>query len=275
MDAMTARLASRRLAPLQLASWGHPLTTGLPTIDAFLSAAALEPADARGHYTEELVTLPGLGVCYDPLAVAPERIDRRQLGLPADAPLLLCPGLPQKYAPQDDGLWADIARQLPQARLVFFRGGALDLHQRLAARLRQCFEARGMRIEDHVVWLPQLARPQFFGLMREATLFLDSVGFSGFNTAMQAIECELPLVALEGDSLRGRFGSGLLREAGLDECVAADARQYVEIAVALARDAGQRAAIAAHLRRHAPARLFGTTEPVRALAEYIERRLAT
>jgi protein O-GlcNAc transferase len=273
MDAMTLKLAAQRLAPQQIAAWGHPLTTGLPTIDAYVSAQAFEPPGAQDQYTEELVALPGLGVCYEPLAVVPQALDRRQFGLPPESPLLLCPGLPHKYAPEDDGLWADIAQQLPHARLVFFRGGAPQLAARLEQRLQQVFEARGMELARHAVWLPKLSRPQFFGLMREATLFLDSVGFSGFNTAMQAIECGLPVVALEGGTMRARFGSGILREAGLDECVAGDAHEYAAIAVALAQDAGQRAAIASHLRRHA-GRLFATTEPVRALADFLESRVA-
>lgn len=271
MDAMTARLAAQRLAPLQLASWGHPLTTGLPTIDAYVSAQALEPPGAQAHYTEELLALPGLGVCYQPLAVHEERLDRGALGLPAKVPLLLCPGLPQKYAPEDDPLWADVASRVPEAKLVFFRSGAPGLHARLSQRLRRAFEAKGLRYEDHVHVCPALSRPQFFALMREATLFLDSVGFSGFNTAMQAIECGLPLVTLEGDSLRGRFASGLLREAGLDECVATDRRGYAEIAATLARDGAHRLAVAAHLRKHGP-RLFGTREPVDALAAFLQDR---
>lgn len=273
MDAMTTRLASQRLAPLQLAAWGHPLTTSLPTIDVFVSAQALEPADASSHYTEELLALPGLGVCYEPLAVAQERFDRGAFGLPASAPLLLCPGLPQKYAPEDDPLWAAIAARLPEAKLVFFRSGAPVLHERLSLRLRRAFESKGLRYEDHVHWLPPLSRPQFFALMRDATVFLDSVGFSGFNTAMQAVECGLPIVTMEGDSLRGRFASGLLREAGLDECVAADPASYVEIAASLVHDNAHRLAIATHLRKHG-AKLFGTREPVDALGAFIQDRVA-
>src|SRR5581483_5321080 len=33
LDPLSLKLASLRLAPLQAASWGHPMTTGLPTID--------------------------------------------------------------------------------------------------------------------------------------------------------------------------------------------------------------------------------------------------
>ena len=64
-----------RLARVQAATWGHPETTGLPTIDHYLSAEALEPPNSAAHYTERLTILPNLGVCYEPLApvtVAPD-----------------------------------------------------------------------------------------------------------------------------------------------------------------------------------------------------------
>ena len=38
-----------------------------------------------------------------------------------------------------------------------------------------------------------------------------TLGFSGFNTVMQAVECGLPVVTLRGEFLRGRLGSGIKR----------------------------------------------------------------
>src|SRR5207344_3135603 len=70
MDEMTLKLAALRLAPTQVAAWGHPETTGLPTIDHYLSAADFEPADAQSHYSERLVALPHLGCYYSAKAVA-------------------------------------------------------------------------------------------------------------------------------------------------------------------------------------------------------------
>ncbi|MDH5265801.1 MAG: tetratricopeptide repeat protein, partial [Betaproteobacteria bacterium] len=46
----TFALASLRLAPVQCAGWGHPTTTGLPTIDWFLSSEAMEPEGAQTQY---------------------------------------------------------------------------------------------------------------------------------------------------------------------------------------------------------------------------------
>ena len=109
MDRLTVQLAAQRLAPVQAASWGHPETTGLPTMDYYLSAAALEPPGAAAHYVERLVPLPNCGVCYEPISVADSLPDLAALGLPAGTPLMLSPGMPFKYAPEHDALWVAIA----------------------------------------------------------------------------------------------------------------------------------------------------------------------
>ena len=58
MDDMPIKLASLRLAPAQATSWGHPTTSGLPSIDYFLSSELMEPPNADEHYTERLIRLP-------------------------------------------------------------------------------------------------------------------------------------------------------------------------------------------------------------------------
>ena len=59
-------LAAQRLAPMQCVLWGHPIATGFSSIDYYLSADAVERADAASDYSEQLVRLPGLGACYLP-----------------------------------------------------------------------------------------------------------------------------------------------------------------------------------------------------------------
>ena len=91
MDPMSVKLASLRLAPLQAASWGHPETTGLPTIDCYLSAQGMEPDGAQANYTEELVALPHLG-CYIQRGAEQPPAALDDLGIDLPSPLLLCPG---------------------------------------------------------------------------------------------------------------------------------------------------------------------------------------
>jgi protein O-GlcNAc transferase len=107
MDPATCALAALRLAPTQVASWGHPVTTGLPSIDLFLSGEQLERPDAAQDYRERLVRLPGTGVCTESPAIEP-----RPWTAPGRRPdvvrFALCQQ-PIKFDPMHDGLLAHIA----------------------------------------------------------------------------------------------------------------------------------------------------------------------
>jgi len=269
MHPLTTRLAAMRLAPVQAASWGHAQTTGLPTIDLFISAQALEPAAGAAHYSERLVALPRLGVCIQPVQPAVIAPDLAALGLPANEPLLLCPGTPFKYTPQGDAALAAIAARLQArgaGRLVFFRSHRAAMSAQIEQRMRRSFAQAGVDYDRTVAWVPTLNRGRFFGLMQRATAMLDTIGFSGFNTALQALECDLPVVAFEGEFMRGRLASGPLRYLGLDELVATTADEFAGIALRLVEDAAWHAHLEREIaqRRHA---LFFDQAPVRALED--------
>jgi protein O-GlcNAc transferase len=267
MDGMTLELASLRLARHQVASWGHPETTGLPTIDYFLSAAAFEPADADHAYSERLIRLPGLGCCCEPQGIEPAA-GADWPGLTPGVPLLLCAGLPYKYAPEYDSVLIGIVRELGPCQIVFFEAPQDGLSRRLLARLEAGFRTAGLDPRESLRLVPWMSLGGFAALMRRADIYLDSPGFSGFNTAMQAIECGLPIVAYEGRFMRGRFASGILRTLGLEELVAQSAADYVRHAVALARDPQRRTAIRERLAagRH---RLYRNRAAADALTEFL------
>lgn len=239
VDAGTLRLASLRLARVQLAAWVHPLTTGLPTIDGYLGAQAFEPAVAPQHYAETLHALPGLGCSYRPYGTRAQAPQFGQWGIAADERLLVAPGVAFKYAPRDDALWVEVARRCAPCKILFFRGN--DGHAaRLEQRLRCAFAAAGVDFDAHVRFIPWLPQAQFFGLLQKAHVMLDTVGFSGFNTVMQAVECGTPVVAWDGRFARGRFASGVLRTLHLDDWIADSHAAYADKVARLCEDTGLR-----------------------------------
>lgn len=265
MNEPTLALASLRLAPRQLAAWGHPETSGLPTIDVFLSARSFEPSDAQDHYSERLCPLPNLGVHCRPYAAPGVPLDLGSLGIARGGPVFICPGVPFKYRPADDRIFVDIARRIGPCIFVFFQHDAAELSRKLEGRLAAAFSAGGLDFRQHVVFIPWQPRAAFFALLRQADVYLDTIGFSGFNTFMQAIECHLPCVTLEGRFMRGRLGSGILRRLGLPEFIAHSRADYVALAVRLAEDHGYRAQTRARLRE-LETRVYGDLEPVEALS---------
>jgi len=272
MDPMTARLASLRLAPVQAAAWGHPETTGLPTIDYYLSAEDFEPANAQENYTEQLVALPHLGCFCQPSPVAVVGADLGSLGIDTDSPLLICPGMPFKYAPQYDSVITEIARELGRCRFIFFRSRLNSTWDKLHRRLEAAFARSRLDFDDFVTFIPWQDRPGFYSLLKRSKVFLDTVGFSGFNTAVQAVECGLPIVTREGRFMRGRLASGILRRMGLSELIARSEEDYVALAVRLVRDREYREHVRERIEasRHV---LFADLAPIRAMEDFLAKAI--
>src|SRR5260221_7151819 len=76
MDKVSAQLAAQRLAAIQCASWGHPVTSGFPSIAYFIRSDLMEPVDAAAHYSERLARPPNLSIYYDPSHVSAVPIQR-------------------------------------------------------------------------------------------------------------------------------------------------------------------------------------------------------
>jgi predicted O-linked N-acetylglucosamine transferase (SPINDLY family) len=267
MHPKVAVLASLRLAPVQAASWGHPETSGLPTIDYFLSAEDLEPPGAQRNYREQLVELPQLGCCYSAPAINPVVPDLGRLGIASDRPLLICAGTPFKYAPEFDWVLVEMARRLGSCQFVFFIHEQSYLSEKLRLRLEAAFARGGLAFRDYAVFIPWQSGPQFHGLLARADVLLDTIGFSGFNTAMQSVACGLPVATREGRFLRGRLASGVLKRIGLSELVATTEEEYVALAIKLAGDPAYRQLIRRRIEasRHV---LFDNVAPIRALEQF-------
>jgi predicted O-linked N-acetylglucosamine transferase (SPINDLY family) len=268
MDATTLCIAGLRLAPIQCMAWGQPVTSGLPTLDYFLSSELMEPANGQDHYTEALVRLPGVGISYPEISVPPVQRDRASFGLREDSIVYLSSQAPYKYLPQHDAIYAQIACQVPNAQFMFLRAGIPQ------TRLDRAFAAVGLDSQAYCVFSPVLARSDYFDLLSLVDVYLDTPDWSGGNTTLDAIACHLPIVTCPGALMRGRHSYGFLMAIGVTETIADDLTQYVSIAARLATDAPWREAIRAALRQSAP-QLFENPLPTQQLEAFLLRAIAT
>lgn len=262
----STRLSALRLAPVQLVSWGHPLTTGLPTIDGYISAEAFEPQGSAAHYTEKLLALPRLGCCYQPFGTRPSKLDFLSWDIGSEDRILLCAGTPHKYAPANDRVLVELARRCQPCKLIFFRGAEEGLAALLEERLQKAFASAGLSYDESVRFIPWQPQAAFFALLDRADVYLDTIGFSGFNTAMQAIERGTPVVAYEGRYMRGRFASGILRQLGLEEWVATSVDQYVSLVERILLDEDLRRSVRRQISERR-LQLFDDREAVTALGD--------
>jgi CRISPR-associated protein Csy1 len=273
MDATTFVLSSLRLAPLQCAGWGHPVTTGMPSIDVFLSSGAMEGPDADAHYSEELVRLPGLGTRYV-MRPAPAGATREALKLPAGRPLLLCPQSHFKILPGDDALIARVMTAIPDSALVLFQGRNPVITQRFLARLQGTLQAAGVTGEGRVVVLPTLRHDDYLRVNTLCDLMLDTTRWSGGNTALDAIASGLPVVTMPGRFMRARQTAGMYALMGVEGLTVDSADAYVATAVRLVQDGAFRAQAKAAIVAGRPA-IFDDPAPLRALNQFLQDRASS
>jgi len=270
IDPVCAQLAALRLAPVQAMAWGHPQTSGLPTMDVFISSELMEPPDGAGHYTEQLLPLPGIGTYYIPLDMNPAPVDWPAWGVDPDRVLYLCAQSLFKYLPQYDEVFPRIAREVGRCQFLFLRGRlSQGIRQRFWQRLQRAFRAYGLAAEDYVLLLPELSPAQYAAYNALGDVYLDSIGWSGGNTTLEALPHGLPIVTLPGSLMRGRHTYAILQQMGIPETIAHTLEDYVQIAVRLGLDDRWREQMGRQVQARQE-RVYRDPAPIRALEQWLQ-----
>ena len=235
MEAMDGLFAGLRLAPIQCTAWGHPVTSGLPTVDYYLSSELMEIKNAEEHYSEKLIRLPNLGFSYIKPIFPELNKSRGDFALAEDSIVYLCCQSIFKYLPQYDYIFPTIAQTIHNAKFVFISAseGKYITYQ-FQQRLHQAFAKFGLNSEDYCVMLPRQNPPDFLQLMMISDIFLDTFEWNGGNTTLQAIAGNLPIVTCPGEFMRGRHSYAFLKMLGVTDTIANSEAEYIEIAVKLA-----------------------------------------
>ncbi len=268
MDAIAVQLGCLRLAPVQIASWGHPETSGLPTIDYFLSSDLMEQANAQSHYSEKLIRLPNLGVCYQLIPIKPEAVKRKDIGILASDIMFWCCQSLFKYLPQHDDVFPRIAQEVANAKFVFIKLESELATNVFCQRLADAFQQFGLNYQDYCVFLPLMSATVFAGVGAIADIYLDNIGWSGGNTTLESTVYNLPIVTLPGELMRSRHTLAILKMMGIEETIAQNKDEYVQISVRLGQDRDYRhhSSQQIALNKH---KCYGDLKPIRALEDFL------
>lgn len=254
--------ACLRLAPVQVALWGHPIPPRFPAIDRWFGCRAMEPEPPNPDPTR--IDLDGIGACFAP----PAEVPVAPVGHAAWAERRPAYGVVQsvfKLAPEFDGLLARILAAVPDAVVHATPSTHPAICAELRARWAAALAEAGADPARALGLIAGQPRPAFLGLLARLDVNLDSPGWSGGNTTLEALWFDLPTVTLPGPTLRSRHTAAILAAIELPQLIARDADDYVRIAIALGRDAEARAAIRDHIARHKH-RLYRQRAPGESLA---------
>ena len=273
MDPLTYFLSFARLAPVQCTTWGHPVTSGVPALDYFISTDYFDSAEGERQYSERLVRLEDVafpGYYQRPPAAAAATLPAP--GFDRGRRVYFCPQMLFKLHPDFDAIIADILRRDRGGEVVIAHKGAYDAHRlrRLQARLQRS----AADVYDRIVFLPRTADPAgYLGRLRGCDVVLDTLHYCGGNTSLEAISAGALVVTLPSALQRGRHTYGFFRKMRCMDTVAQSTEDYSQLAVRIATDQ----AFAAHLRetqRASVAALYEDAGAVRQIEDFFERALA-
>lgn len=225
-------LAYARLARHQILWPGHPDTSGLSSIDYYISTDTMELPHSDRHYSEKLVRFPDLCTIYPTITPEFDILDLSVFGIEPDRRVYMCSQTLYKLHHDMDRIFSSILERDPSAVIIIFENPLKETTEPLMPRVNALID----RFGDRFRLLQRLELPRFLGLMRLVHVLLDTVHFSGGNTSFQAFQMGIPVVTLPGAFMRGRATYSLYKVMGFMDLVAQDEDDYVEIAVRVAND---------------------------------------
>ena len=272
MAPSTYFLAYARLAPVQATSWGHPDTSGLDTMDYYVSAVSNEAEKSEAYYTERLIRLNRLPCFYfrTPASSIPE-LSKAELGLPETGILYGCPQNLFKLHPDFDAVLAAIAAGDPAGHLILPEGKYPAWTELLKARWTKTFPI----LTERVVFLPRMSWDRFMAMMAQMDVLLDPLHFGSGNTFYDAMVNGTPVVTWPGRFARGRNVAAAYRQMGVaDAPIAQHLEDYAPLALALGSDAERRRALRANSLEVAGRELFEDMKAVREFESFLEAAVA-
>jgi len=233
---------ARKPAPVQVTWIGYPNTTGLSAMDYRLTDAHFDPPGLFDrYYSERLVRLP-VSSCFCPPEPCPD------VGtLPASANgYVTFASFSRLYKVSEEmlALWADILAACPGSRLLVLDVKSRDGKERIRAALAR----RGIS-GDRIILHGTKPYSEYLELHNRADIGLDTFPFGGGTTTNLGLWMGVPFVSRRGTTTASRIGARLLPHVGLGDLAVGTPEEYVQVAVALARDTKRLNELRTNLRR--------------------------
>lgn len=256
---------ARKPAPLQVSWMGYPGTTGLSSMDYYLSDCfILPPGQFDSQFTEKLVYLPA-NAPFLPSADAPLVND-----LPALSNGYVTFGSFNRQNKLNQtviSVWSQLLRALPTSRMVL---GAMPEEGQYDA-LIGWFADEGIE-RQRLSFHSRTGMRGYLALHHQVDVCLDTFPYNGGTTTLHALWMGVPTLTLAGSTVAGRTGAGILGHVGLDEFVVQDAPAFVEQGLSLVADFPALANLRSSLRGRFSQSMLGQPDVI---AAGLERALRT
>jgi predicted O-linked N-acetylglucosamine transferase (SPINDLY family) len=264
MKLLPTLLAYSRISFTQITTWGHSETSGIDTIDYYISSLCFEnPDTAQRNYSEKLVLFKSLGTYYfspkqifidnnpniklpnvklpniklpniklpNVKSISYKTSEDLKLSIPNGANIYCCL---QTFYKMNEDFEKCLARILElDINGILLLSNTYPYCQSHLARIRNIFGTEKIK---RIRWIPSIEKPTFLNLISISQVCLDPFPFGGCNTSYDAFDYNIPVITWPTEFLHGRFTQGLYNKMGMAdcECITSNMEQYAQVAMQIA-----------------------------------------
>lgn len=272
MSPTTYFLAYSRLAPVQIVSWGHTETTGIDTIDYFLSSTLFETNIQKNNYSERLICLNEIPTYYEPKKNIDINKNRHDLNLPEDSNLYGCPQSLFKFHPDFDIVMAKILEKDPKGYVILIEGAGDESKEKFwSEALKKRWLKTFPILNKKVIFLKRLSLIEFLSLCKCVDVLLDPLHFGAGYTFLLTTIVGTPTVTMPGKHLRTNMTSGAYKQMKITSPpVAKNYEEYANLAIEIAKNKIKNKSLREEIKTSANKYLYNNLNVLKDFENFLE-----
>ena len=130
----------------------------------------------------------------------------------------------------------EIIEKNPKCKFWFIATKNKFVANKFRERISMMCKEKNLYLDDFFVFHPQTSYQDYLNIISRSDIILDSLDWSGFNTTLDALTLDKPIVTLPSNFLRSRHSYGILKSLRIDELICRSKKDYVDLAVKLSKD---------------------------------------
>jgi predicted O-linked N-acetylglucosamine transferase (SPINDLY family) len=225
MCPLTYYVAHMKLAKKQYVTWGHSDTSGIDTIDCFISSKyyELEYEKSQENYSEKLILLNSLCTYYINPAEKYKMHkfkNRNHYGFTNEYKIFFCAQSAFKLNIIFIDYLIEIMEKNPTAILIFSKNEFVDKHLEL-------LENKNISFRIH--YYPNQSHYDYMNLIYISDIVLDPFPFGGCNSSLESFSLNKPIVTQASNMINGRFTSGFYKKMQMDDMINNSRIEYINM----------------------------------------------
>lgn len=250
MCQQTRFIAFSRLAPIQINTWGHSDTSGLPNIDYFVSSKYFNSREDQSHYSEKLILFDSLGTYYYDVF----NFFKNEIQLEDETEInMLRNNIIEKIGIENPNIYGciqifikihisfiemlnEILKSDENAIIVLLSTNKGDNDDIIFTN----YIKSKIIFFERIYFIYQVPFIQYAKNIKCCDLILDYYPFGGFNSTIESFLLGKICITYSGERISGKFTQGLYKKMGITEFICDSEKEYVSKAVKYGKNYDER-----------------------------------